>query len=122
MKATALETAAEEDETGTAAAGERRRELAAERAGGDERVAKRRRLAELDQEAASLKTEVEKHKHNDPEVLKLIRSRVATAKGAADRWTDNLWSLRDHLVKRMGEDKKKIDELLETGGEFDYVE
>lgn len=122
VKAEALEKEAADDEAATGAAQAQLEALAAERSGGEERAAKRRRLGELDGEASTLKAEVELHKHNDPEVLKVLRDRVATAKEAADRWTDNLWSLKDHLVKRMGEDKKKIDQLLETGGEFDYVD
>ena len=87
----------------------------------EERASKVRRLEEARDVTGRLEREIEEHRYNDPEVIRELENKVQTAKEATDRWTDNVWTLKDHLVKRMGRTAAEIDRALEINDDFDYV-
>ena len=57
-------------------------------------------LAAAQERHAALSAECAKHAASDPETLKRIAAMKKTALEAANRWTDNLFSLKDWAVKK----------------------
>lgn len=95
--------------------------LSAGRSDSDDRLARLNRLAELEAESVKLASQIAVHKENDPEILKVLEKKLRIAKQAADRWTDNVWTLKTFAVREMGGDPSEFDRALEIGDSFDYV-
>lgn len=68
-----------------------------------------------------MEAELSKNKANDPEEHKRITREVVVLKAGADRWTDNVWAVKSHLVKRRGMSGKEVDKMLGIDGNFDYL-
>lgn len=118
---TAQRAAAEADEAAVTELQARVAAMEAERTETPERAAKVARWKELTAAKTALSGELALYRANDPEVIKEIQGKIRTAKTAADRWTDNAWCLRDHLVKKLGVDRSQADRMLGITSEFDYV-
>jgi hypothetical protein len=99
-KATELESATEDSEE--------RRELAT-------------RLAELEAEEQEVLARLKTHEENDPEVVDALAKKILIAKGAADRWTDNVWAIKDMCVSKFNTDPKMFDKMVGISDSFDYV-
>lgn len=52
----------------------------------------------------------------------LPEGHVATARVAVNRWTDNVWALKSHLMRKFGRSSKEVDRMMELGDDFDYVD
>ncbi len=81
--------------------------------GGDDRATKLAKLEELKARSVALDKSLALHADNDPAVLAALQAKVAGAKASADRWTDAIWALRSHLVKKFGREPKEVRCLLE---------
>lgn len=46
---------------------------------------------------------------------------VKVAMDAANRWTDNVWTLKSHLVDKFNKAPNEADQLIGIGDDFDYV-
>ena len=79
-------------------------------------------LAEKETLNRELEKELEKYRECDPEVLENLKKETLTAKEAANRWTDNVFSIKSWCVKKFGIEEKKIDKNFEIPEDFDYID
>ncbi|TNJ27251.1 Mnd1 [Giardia muris] len=87
----------------------------------DQRTLLLQRQAELQ---ATLKEQKERFKQlskNDPEVANRLKSFTKTAIEQANIWTDNILSLKKHLVEKYGMDPKELGNHLGITVDFDYL-
>jgi hypothetical protein len=84
-----------------------------------ERANKMMRKAELSKKKLEAEEELAKLKQNDPQALADLEHELALVKMAANRWTDNIFSCKDYLVKKRGMDKKESMRILGITDAFD---
>ena len=77
------------------------------------RASKMARLSELRALTAAAAIELEKLRQNDPREIANLEKEYVLVKGAANRWTDNIFSCKDYLVKKRG--------MMKAEGEFLFV-
>ena len=65
-------------------------------------------LASLQQEEMSLDTNIEAGKLNDPEEIERICRQNRKNQDAANRWTDNIWTIKSFLTKKRGMSGKEV--------------
>jgi chromosome segregation ATPase len=87
--------------------------------GEENRAKKMARKAELAKLKSEAEQELEKLKQNDPQALADLEHELELVKGAANRWTDNIFSCKDYLVKKRGMDKKESMKILGITDAFD---
>jgi len=75
---------------------------------GIDRKLKMQTLIQLRNEDKKLTEALENEKINDPEEIKRVQQQVSVCKSAADRWTDNIWSLKRYLTKKKGMAGKEV--------------
>ena len=63
--------------------------------------------------------ELEKLQENDPQAIADLEGELKLVKEAANRWTDNIFSCQDYLVKKKAMPKKEAYTLLGINGDFD---
>mmetsp|Transcript_8830 Transcript_8830/g.27580 ORF Transcript_8830/g.27580 Transcript_8830/m.27580 type:complete len:205 (-) Transcript_8830:50-664(-) len=80
------------------------------------RAAKLKRLAELTQKRQGLEAQLEGLKANDPEELARITKLAEEMKGHAQRWTENLFSIKSYLVQKKNVQACQVDELFKGCG------
>eukprot|EP01035_Chromulina_nebulosa_P056701 gene56701-77716_t len=59
-------------------------------------------LAGLQEEEKKLDAELDVLKFNDPAEIKGHKAMAMKVKDAADRWTDNIWTIKSYLTKKKG--------------------
>lgn len=77
------------------------------------------RKAELSKEKSAAEEELAKLKQNDPQALADLEEELRLVTAAANRWTDNIFSCKDYLVKKRGMDKKESMKILGITDAFD---
>mmetsp|Transcript_27178 Transcript_27178/g.58416 ORF Transcript_27178/g.58416 Transcript_27178/m.58416 type:complete len:214 (-) Transcript_27178:372-1013(-) len=87
-----------------------------------ERAKKMARRVELTKSVAAANVELEKLKQNDPREVANLERELTLVTGAAHRWTDNIFSSKDYLVKKRGLMKKEANKYLGITDNFDYPE
>ncbi|CEG39552.1 Protein involved in meiotic recombination/predicted coiled-coil protein [Plasmopara halstedii] len=92
------------------------------RSDSDERIQKLKRLEELKVKVESLRNTMQHLAENDPAILEDLECKVGIAKEGADRWTDNVFTLKSWVVKKRGVEGKEVNKWLEIQDDFDYVE
>ncbi|GLD95445.1 hypothetical protein PINS_up004090 [Pythium insidiosum] len=92
------------------------------RSDSDDRVAKLQRLSELQATVKDLKAKIQHLADNDPEVLEKLEHSVQVAKVGADRWTDNVFTLRSWVAQKRGCSSSEVDKWLGIKDDFDYIE
>lgn len=83
------------------------------------RARKMQRRAELKKEIETANAELSKLKQNDPQAIADLEKELKLVKEAADRWTDNIFSCKDYLVKKRGMMKKEANKYLGITDNFD---
>eukprot|EP01035_Chromulina_nebulosa_P020876 gene20876-27062_t len=86
-----------------------------------ERPNKLRRLNELIERERELDLIIESNKMLDPVEIKKIENQIAINLNAANRWTDNIYTLKRYLTKKKGMSSKEVDKMLQIDGKFDYI-
>jgi hypothetical protein len=110
-----------DDETGAAAAAAARlAQLSSDTAGASALSASRAELATLKARALVLEAKVKASEDVDPDVGRTLLKRVKAAKTGADRWTDNVLSLKGFLVKKYAMEPKQAQTMLGMSDDFDY--
>jgi hypothetical protein len=66
------------------------------------RASKMARRVTLQAELAKAQIELEKLKQNDPREIANLEKELTLVTDAANRWTDNIFSCKDYLVKKRG--------------------
>ncbi|KAL9181759.1 hypothetical protein ACHAXT_012102 [Thalassiosira profunda] len=89
---------------------------------GGERAKKMARREELKKGLAGAQAELDKLKQNDPKEIANLEKELTLVTGAAHRWTDNIFSSKDYLVKKKGMMKKEANKFLGITDAFDYPE
>lgn len=84
-----------------------------------ERAKKMARQSELAAMKTKAMEELKVLKQNDPQAIADLEKELELVKGAANRWTDNIFSCKDYLVKKRGMDKKETMKILGITDAFD---
>ncbi|XP_060084485.1 meiotic nuclear division protein 1 homolog [Ylistrum balloti] len=79
-------------------------------------------LAERREEKSCLMSELELYRECDPEVLQEVQNHTAVAKEAANRWTDNVFSIKSWIKRKFSFEESVIDKQFDIPEDFDYVE
>lgn len=86
-----------------------------------QRTNKLSQLEALKGQSLALDKALTVHAENDPAVMDELRKKAQILKISSDRWTDNVYSLRSHLIKKFGREPKEVDKLLGINDSFDYI-
>ncbi|KAL6061250.1 Meiotic nuclear division protein 1 [Balamuthia mandrillaris] len=87
-----------------------------------ERTAKLAHLAELQQRNDQLREELQKYSEFDPDMIADMEADTKEAVEAANRWTDNIFALRDWCNEKFNIEKDAFDKNFGIPSEFDYLE
>ncbi|KAK4756933.1 hypothetical protein SAY87_007060 [Trapa incisa] len=91
----------------------------------DEREEALSQLKEIEQKYSELKDEMEQYADNDPTAFEAMKEAIAVAHAAANRWTDNIFTLRQWCSNNFPEAKEQLEHLYKEIGiteDFDYLE
>ena len=88
----------------------------------DERDAILKELAQKETSYTELEKELERYRECDPEVLENMKKETLMAKDGANRWTDNVFTIKSWCVKKFGLEEKMIDQNFGIPEDFDYLE
>ena len=69
----------------------------------------------------SLEVQLDQNKACDPAELKRLQTEAKVCQQSADRWTDNIWTIKKYLTKKRGLAGKEVDKMLGIDGSFDYL-
>ncbi|NXQ83138.1 MND1 protein, partial [Nyctibius grandis] len=87
-----------------------------------ERAALIEELAALQQKKKQLKTEIDKYRECDPDVIEEMRQTNKVAKEAANRWTDNIFSIKSWAKRKFGFEESRIDKSFGIPEDLDYID
>jgi len=121
-KAEALAAEVAADRERTSAAEAEAAVLQGEREETEERAGLEAQIASLAEEEEALQAQLKVHADKDPAVVEELMDHVLMAKQAADRWTDNTWSLKSMCVTKFNTEPKGFDRMMGITDSFDYVE
>ncbi|XP_062090960.1 meiotic nuclear division protein 1 homolog [Humulus lupulus] len=91
----------------------------------DEREEALNELKSIQQKHTELKEEMEQYADNDPAAFEAMRNAIEVAHSAANRWTDNIFTLRQWCSNNFPQAKEELDNLYKEVGitdDFDYFE
>ncbi|CAL1414225.1 unnamed protein product [Linum trigynum] len=91
----------------------------------DEREVALTELKGLQAKHNELKEELAKYADNDPAAFEAMKEAIDVAHAAANRWTDNIFTLRQWCSKNFPQAAEQLDNLFKEVGvtdEFDYLE
>ncbi|XP_064508346.1 meiotic nuclear division protein 1 homolog isoform X5 [Pseudopipra pipra] len=87
-----------------------------------ERAALMEELAALRQKKEQLKAEIDKYRECDPDVVEEMRQTNKVAKEAANRWTDNIFSIKSWAKRKFGFEESRIDKGFGIPEDLDYID
>ncbi|KAL3789945.1 hypothetical protein ACHAW5_006563 [Stephanodiscus triporus] len=102
LKIEALRASVKDAEARLADAKRGREEEGEEGESSSSRASKMARRSELLAEINAARIELEKLRQNDPKEIANLEKEFDLVRGAAHRWTDNIFSCKDYLVKKRG--------------------
>jgi len=85
--------------------------------GRDEKL---KELRDIETELMILDKQIALNKHNDPAELVKIGAGITACKAAADRWTDNVFAVKQYFVRKKGISSKEANRYLQIDENFDY--
>lgn len=91
----------------------------------DEREAALADLKAIQLKHNELKNELEKYRDNDPAAFEAMKEAIEVAHTAANRWTDNIFSLKQWCSNNFPQAKEQLQNMYQEIGitdEFDYLE
>eukprot|EP01116_Phalansterium_solitarium_P018535 TRINITY_DN4937_c0_g1_i1.p1 TRINITY_DN4937_c0_g1~~TRINITY_DN4937_c0_g1_i1.p1 ORF type:complete len:208 (+),score=60.68 TRINITY_DN4937_c0_g1_i1:578-1201(+) len=88
----------------------------------EERQAKLARLASLEADNAQLKAQLQALAESNPETIKAMQHDAKVALEAANRWTDNIFSLKSWIMNQSAISSENFDAHFGLPANFDYVE
>ncbi|KAL1808835.1 hypothetical protein DCAR_0728359 [Daucus carota subsp. sativus] len=91
----------------------------------DEREEALSKLKAAEQKHKELKDEMAQFADNDPAAFEAMKSAIEVAHAAANRWTDNTFTLQQWCSKNFPNAKEQLEHLYEEVGineDFDYLE
>ncbi|KAM9381784.1 meiotic nuclear division protein 1 homolog [Phaethornis superciliosus] len=87
-----------------------------------ERTALIKELAALQHKKEQLKAEIDKYRECDPDVVEEMRQTNKIAKEAANRWTDNIFSIKSWAKRKFGFEESRIDKSFGIPEDLDYID
>uniref|UniRef100_U3KF43 Meiotic nuclear division protein 1 homolog n=1 Tax=Ficedula albicollis TaxID=59894 RepID=U3KF43_FICAL len=87
-----------------------------------ERAALLKELAALRQKKEQLKKEMDKYRECDPDVVEEMRQTNQVAKEAANRWTDNIFSIKSWAKRKFGFEESRIDKCFGIPEDLEYID
>jgi DNA-binding transcriptional regulator GbsR (MarR family) len=88
----------------------------------EEREAKLKELEELRSRNEELKTELQKYSEFDPDVVADMVADAQEARDAANRWTDNIFTVRKWCTEQFSVEEDTFNQNFGVPSELDYVE
>ncbi|KAG6739566.1 hypothetical protein POTOM_057167 [Populus tomentosa] len=91
----------------------------------DEREEALAELKTIEMKYNELKEEMEKYADNDPAAVQAMKEAIEVAHVAANRWTDNVFTLRQWCSNNFPQAKEQLENMYQEAGitdEFDYLE
>ncbi|XP_033114051.1 meiotic nuclear division protein 1 homolog [Anneissia japonica] len=88
----------------------------------DERTDVLKELQEKEKRLAEVSAELERFRDCDPEVMDNMKKESKTALEAANRWTDNIFSIQSWCRKKFSIETKKLNKQFGIPEDFDYIE
>lgn len=91
----------------------------------DEREEALAELKTIEMKYNELKEEMEKYADNDPAAVQAMKEAIEVAHVAANRWTDNIFTLRQWCSNNFPQAKEQLENMYQEAGitdEFDYLE
>lgn len=87
----------------------------------DERTKLLERFNELEKLKSIAGTKLELHRANDPKLLAQKREAAQQAKIAANRWTDNIFTLQSYCANNFSIPRTQFNEQFSIPDDFDYI-
>ncbi|KAL8160825.1 hypothetical protein V2J09_012314 [Rumex salicifolius] len=91
----------------------------------DEREEAVSKLKSLEKKYNELKDEIKQYADNDPAAFEAMKKSINVAYSAANRWTDNIFTLRQWCSNNFPQAKEQLESLYTEAGitdDFDYLE
>ncbi|KAG6421045.1 hypothetical protein SASPL_117594 [Salvia splendens] len=91
----------------------------------DEREKALAELKAIEKKYNELKDEISQYSDNDPATFEAMKQAAEVALAAANRWTDNIFTLRQWCSKNFPQATEQLEQLYNEVGitdDFDYVE
>ncbi|KAK9668465.1 hypothetical protein RND81_13G062700 [Saponaria officinalis] len=91
----------------------------------DEREEVLRELKSVELKHKELKDELAQYADNDPAAFDAMKKAIEVAYSAANRWTDNVFTLKQWCANNFPQAKEQLESLYQEAGitdEFDYIE
>ncbi|KAJ6673737.1 MEIOTIC NUCLEAR DIVISION PROTEIN 1-like protein [Salix viminalis] len=91
----------------------------------DERETALAELKTIEMKYNELKDEMGKYADNDPAAFQAMKKAIEVAHVAANRWTDNIFTLRQWCSNNFPQAKEQLENMYQEAGitdEFDYLE
>lgn len=85
-----------------------------------QRAQKLAKLQALEEEEAQLDEKINVGKENDPAELAAMTAAALRCKASAERWTDNVFAVKQYMVKKRGINSKEANKYLGIDENFDY--
>ncbi|KAI3895527.1 hypothetical protein MKX03_022178 [Papaver bracteatum] len=104
---------------------EQRDNLKKGREDSDEREEALAELKTIETKYNELKTEMGQFADNDPATLEAMKNAIEVSHAAANRWTDNIFTIRQWCSKNFPQAKEQLEHLYTEIGitdDFDYLE
>ncbi|KAL1210669.1 Meiotic nuclear division-like protein [Cardamine amara subsp. amara] len=91
----------------------------------EERTEALTQLKDIEKKHKELKNEMVQFADNDPATLEAMRNAIEVAHQSANRWTDNIFTLRQWCSNNFPQAKEQLEHLYTEAGitdDFDYLE
>ena len=88
---------------------------------GDDRNTMLNSLSQAEADLKCIEQELESLRENDPVVYEEMKRNADVALEAANRWTDNLFSMKKWLSDKFGIDEKTLNKQFNIPDEIDYL-
>lgn len=79
-------------------------------------------IEQFSRQLAEIKAETSKYDSLNPEAIRKTQEQTKFALESANRWTDNVYTLKSWIVKTYGFNPTQFDEQFGLGDNFDYFQ
>lgn len=79
-------------------------------------------LQRLKERREELKKQLSIYAENDPDIIDQLQKQVKTAKTAANRWTDAIFTIQSYAKGKVSIPVEELNKGLGIPGDLDYIE